>query len=149
MSNVLVVGSSRGLGHELAKQYASQGATVYGTSRSEGSKDDSTSIHWISGIDIAQETAGQKLAAALKANKLDTVIITAGYFGKESFDEPGFDDQIRMYTTSAIGPVFIIHHIYKAGLLPKGAKIILVSSESGSITLRHESVRSTVQCHVS
>ncbi|KAK0263078.1 hypothetical protein LTS09_003055 [Friedmanniomyces endolithicus] len=51
-----------------------------------------------------------------------------------------------MYKTSAIAPVFIVHHLHKAGLLKTGSgssdggsKIILVSSESGSITLRHES----------
>lgn len=43
------------------------------------------------------------------------------------------------YTTSAIGPVFVIHHLVKGGLLAGGSKIILVSSESGSIKLRHES----------
>lgn len=44
-----------------------------------------------------------------------------------------------MYTTSSIAPVFLIHHLVKAELLSKGSKIVLVSSESGSITLRHES----------
>ncbi|KAL8696433.1 MAG: hypothetical protein Q9224_002797 [Gallowayella concinna] len=44
-----------------------------------------------------------------------------------------------MYTTSSIAPVFLVHHLVKAGLLVRGSKIILVSSESGSITLRHES----------
>lgn len=43
-----------------------------------------------------------------------------------------------MYTTSAIGPVFVVHSLVKAGLLEQGSKVILVSSESGSITLRHE-----------
>ena len=43
------------------------------------------------------------------------------------------------YTTSAIGPVFVIHHLVKGDLLAAGSKIILVSSESGSIKLRHES----------
>jgi NAD(P)-dependent dehydrogenase (short-subunit alcohol dehydrogenase family) len=45
---------------------------------------------------------------------------------------------VRMYTTSSIAPVFIVHHLVKAGLIAQGAKLILVSSESGSITLRHE-----------
>ena len=44
-----------------------------------------------------------------------------------------------MYTTSSIGPVFVVHELVKSGIISKGAKIILVSSESGSITLRHES----------
>lgn len=44
-----------------------------------------------------------------------------------------------MYTTSSIAPVFVVHRLYHAGLLGKGSKVLLVSSESGSITLRHES----------
>lgn len=44
-----------------------------------------------------------------------------------------------MYTTSSIAPVFVIHRLYHAGLLTNGSKVLLVSSESGSITLRHES----------
>ena len=43
-----------------------------------------------------------------------------------------------MYTTSSIAPVFIVHRLVRAGLLQHGAKIVLVSSESGSISLRHE-----------
>lgn len=44
-----------------------------------------------------------------------------------------------MYTTSSIAPVFVVHALYHAGLLSKGSKVVFVSSESGSITLRHES----------
>lgn len=44
-----------------------------------------------------------------------------------------------MYTTSSIAPVFLVHALFHAGLLSKGSKVVLVSSESGSITLRHES----------
>ncbi|KAL2356191.1 hypothetical protein BJ546DRAFT_1059598 [Cryomyces antarcticus] len=69
----------------------------------------------------------------------DAVIITAGYFAKESLDEPNFDSEVLMYKNSSIEPVFIVHHLQKANLLKEGSKIILVSSESGSITLRHES----------
>lgn len=138
MPSVLIVGATRGLGHEIAQQYASRGDTVYGTARSEAPKD-ADSIKWVSKIDVAQESAGSTLARALNGQKLDTVIITAGYFATESFDEPDFEKEILMYKTSAIGPVFIVHHLVKAGLLSKGSKIIIVSSESGSITLRHES----------
>lgn len=43
-----------------------------------------------------------------------------------------------MYTTSSIAPVFIVHRLLHAGLLKAKSKIVFVSSESGSITLRHE-----------
>ena len=141
MSSILVVGASRGLGNELMKEFAKKPeTTVVATSRSEKSENSSGNIKWISGIDVASESGGSKLAADSKSSgPFDVVIITAGYFGTESFDEPDWDGEIQMYTTSAIGPVFLVHHLVKAGLVAKGAKIILVSSESGSITLRHES----------
>ena len=66
-------------------------------------------------------------------------IITAGYFGTENIEEgPKWDEEVRMYTTSSIAPVFVVHRLLRAGLLKEGTKIVLVSSESGSIALRHE-----------
>ncbi|KAI9837666.1 MAG: hypothetical protein M1837_002926, partial [Sclerophora amabilis] len=142
MPNVLIVGATRGLGASLTDQYVSQkSGTVFATSRADKAPqapaDDH--LHWIPQIDIGSEDAGSRLASALKTNTLDLVIITAGFFGTESFDKPNFQDEVKMYSTSAIGPVFLVHHLVKAGRLQRGSKIILVSSESGSITLRHPS----------
>ena len=44
-----------------------------------------------------------------------------------------------MYKTSAIGPVFLVSSLVKGGALAANSKIILVSSEAGSIALRTES----------
>ncbi|KAI4284130.1 MAG: hypothetical protein L6R35_004975 [Caloplaca aegaea] len=140
MPNVLVIGASRGLGAALVEQY-SNGSTVFATSRSQA-PESKGSIIYIGGIDVATENAGPALVSSLKHHStsiLDIVIITAGYFGTESFDEPSWEKELKMYTISSVAPVFLIHHIVKAGLMGKGSKIILVSSESGSITLRHQS----------
>ncbi|WPG97411.1 Hypothetical protein R9X50_00018600 [Acrodontium crateriforme] len=145
MPNVLIVGATRGLGYELAKRYAQREDSVYGTARTSQPANAHHDIRWITGIDVAEEEAGGKIARGLQGHKLDLVIITAGYFGKESFDEPDFTAEVKMYQTSAIAPVFVVHALHKAGLLKSaaegktGTKIILVSSESGSIGLRHES----------
>lgn len=140
MPGVLVVGASRGLGAELAKKYAANSEnTVLATSRSEKTED-FENVKWIPNIDVSAKDAGIKLAEGCKSHgPLDIVIITAGYFATETFDEPNWDDEVKMYTISAIGPVFLVHHLVKAGVLAKGAKIVFVSSESGSIKLRHES----------
>ncbi|KAI4121282.1 MAG: hypothetical protein LQ338_006448 [Usnochroma carphineum] len=140
MPDVLVVGASRGLGAALVEQYASAGSNVFATSRSHA-PETKRSINYIGGIDVATENAGPDLVSSLNksVSNLDIVIITAGYFGTESFDEPSWEKELKMYTTSSIAPVFLVHHLVKAGLLNNGSKIILVSSESGSITLRHES----------
>ena len=110
------------------------------TSRSESAQESAKNVLWVSGIDIAKEEAGKNLASACKSKSpIDIVVMTAGFFSTETLDEPKWEDEIKTYTTSAIGPVFLVHHLVKANLIAKGAKIILVSSESGSITLRHES----------
>jgi len=140
MPTVLIVGATRGLGQQLALQYSQRPDTiVYGTSRKHATEHADDTMKWIPGIDLAEEQAGQTLAKSLHGTKIDVTIISAGYFGKESFDEPSWEDEITMYKISAIGPVFIVHHLFKAGLLPPGSKVMLMTSESGSITLRHES----------
>jgi NAD(P)-dependent dehydrogenase (short-subunit alcohol dehydrogenase family) len=44
-----------------------------------------------------------------------------------------------MYTTSSVAPVFVVHRLARAGLLGAGSAVVLVSSEAGSVALRHES----------
>ncbi|KAN0106032.1 oxidoreductase-like protein [Hyaloscypha variabilis] len=146
MPNVLIVGATRGLGASLANQYASHpSTTVYGTTRSAEppTKAHSKEIKWVKGIDLNVNGVGKKLVDELGTigvhGGLDIVIITAGYFATEDFDSgPKWEEELRMYTTSAIAPPFLIHALSTASLLPSGSKVVLVSSESGSITLRHE-----------
>ncbi|KAF2767878.1 oxidoreductase [Teratosphaeria nubilosa] len=152
MPNVLIVGATRGLGYELTQQYIRNGYTVFGTARSEPKKPD-PKVHWITGVDVAEKSAGQKIVSGLKGQHQDIVIITAGYFPKESLEEPNWDAEVLTYKTSAIAPVFLTHHLHKAGLLKKatdgktGSKIIIVSSESGSISLRHETEGGGLYAH--
>ncbi|KXJ93886.1 oxidoreductase [Microdochium bolleyi] len=150
--SVLVIGATRGLGAALVKQYASQSsAKVYATTRADAGPDEfPASVVWLTGVDLMNSSVGDSLVDKLKAKTkapLDVVIINAGRFMLEDFSAekgPSWDDQVTMYTTSAIAPTIIVHRLTHAGLLQKGAngtagaKIILVSSEAGSITLRHE-----------
>ena len=141
MPNILIIGATRGLGHALVKSYASNPDNyVIGTSRDSDVPSASHNINYVPGIDVSEEAAGTRLVSAIKptGETLDVVIVAAGYFGLESFGELSWQKEVTMYTTSAIGPVFIVQKLVKADLLGKGAKVVLVSSESGSITLRHE-----------
>ncbi|CAF9931627.1 MAG: hypothetical protein HETSPECPRED_008148 [Heterodermia speciosa] len=140
--NILIVGASRGLGASLTKFYAQDKDNhIFATSRTSSTAESPEHITYVEGIDIASEDAGPSIVKRIKPSgkTLDVVIITAGYFATETFDKPDFDAEVQMYKISSIGPVFIVHHLVKAGLMAKDGKIVLVSSESGSITLRHES----------
>lgn len=138
--NVLIIGATRGLGSSLAHGYVRSGKRVFATARFAAPMKTEPRIHWIPDIDITREDAGRRIALQYPgSSSIDVLIIVAGYFALETLDKPDFDKEVQMYKTSAIGPVFIVSYLVKSGLLEKGAKIILVSSESGSITLRHES----------
>ncbi|GAM40494.1 short chain dehydrogenase/reductase [Talaromyces pinophilus] len=145
MSNILLIGATRGLGAALASHYASlpSTSTIYATTRSYTAPDKPShaKIRWLLNIDISEPDVGDTLTAQIipDGKTLDTVIVNAGYFGSESFDEPDWQKEVRMYTTSAIGPVFAIQALVKRNLVKAGGKFILISSEAGSITLRHES----------
>ncbi|OJD35674.1 short chain dehydrogenase reductase family superfamily [Diplodia corticola] len=142
---VLVVGASRGLGASLLKQYTEgpSSTIVFGTAR-QGSPPTSgpQDVTWLPNIDVSGPEAGTSIVDGYKSHSnspIDILIITAGYFGKESFDAPSYDAQVSMYKISAIAPTLIVSALTAANLLRTGSKVILVSSESGSITLRHES----------
>jgi NAD(P)-dependent dehydrogenase (short-subunit alcohol dehydrogenase family) len=101
-------------------------------------------ITYIPNIDIATPEASSQLLTALHTHSvkhIDIVIITAGYFATESLEEPSFEAQEKMYRTCAIGPTILVTALANDSktLLDSSSKVILVSSESGSITLRHES----------
>lgn len=99
MPNVLIVGATRGLGASLVQKYAAENSgTVFATSRSENAPFDHKNVQVIPGIDLSVESAGAKLASYLKDAKikLDVVIVSAGYFGTETFDEPKWDEEVKM-----------------------------------------------------
>ena len=140
MPNVLVIGATRGLGASFVKQYSGRGDYVFGTARGDKAPESEKNVEYIKGIDVSEESGGDTLAKALKPSgkQLDLVIMNAGYLATESFDEPSFENEVKMYKICAIGPLFIVRALVKAGLMKKGSKLIFLSSESGSITLRNE-----------
>ncbi|KAI1417302.1 oxidoreductase [Hypoxylon sp. FL1857] len=144
MTSTLIIGATRGLGASLVKQYASDpSTTVYATARSSSTPSGfPNGVKWLSNIDLTKSDVGDRLASQLKGEKpLDVVIINAGRFTTEDFSAekgPNWDEEVTMYTISSVAPVIIVHRLAHAGLLKSGSKIVLVSSEAGSITLRHE-----------
>ncbi|KUJ14481.1 oxidoreductase-like protein [Mollisia scopiformis] len=152
MPNILIIGATRGLGRSLANLYAAKAdTTVFGTHRSATPPAGlHESIVWVPSIDLSEEGVGRKLVNQLgmlgggggmvEGGKrvFDVVIITAGYFATEDWTNgPKWEEEVRMYTTSSIAPPFIVHSLFRSKHITRGSKIILVSSESGSITLRH------------
>ncbi|KAG5979090.1 hypothetical protein E4U55_005573 [Claviceps digitariae] len=150
MPSFLIVGATRGLGASLVRRYTSEEMdpagrnVVYGTTRSSSPPDGFPDrVKWLTGVDLMEESVGDDIVSGMGGNvtALDAVIITAGYFATEDFRSdsgPRWSEQLRMYTINSVAPVFIVHRLANAGFLRWCSKVILVSSEAGSIGLRHD-----------
>ncbi|KAF2466274.1 NAD(P)-binding protein [Lindgomyces ingoldianus] len=144
MPVILLVGATRGLGASLAKAYASVPDNyVLATARNTTTPANTKNVIYIPSIDISSPEARTNLLNFLHSRSIshiDMVIITAGYFATESLESPSFSAQEKMYRTCAIGPTILVTALANDSktLLDASSKVILVSSESGSITLRHE-----------
>ncbi|KAK3365188.1 oxidoreductase [Lasiosphaeria ovina] len=153
VGSVLIIGGTRGLGLALTRRYASGGAKkIVATGRTlpaENAHPDK--VKWLTldlnkkrdiGVELVQQLEG------LGQKTFDVVIISAGIFQLEDFsakvskapneisNAPNEDREALMYKVCAISPVMIVHGLFHAGMLPAGAKVVLVSSESGSVALR-------------
>ncbi|KAL5331982.1 hypothetical protein ACEPPN_001525 [Leptodophora sp. 'Broadleaf-Isolate-01'] len=150
MPNILIIGATRGLGASLTNAYASRAdTTVFATTRQDSAPTSgfNEKVVWVRGIDVADSGVGSRLVEELgvvmpelegRRRGFDVVIITAGYFATEDFTNgPSWEVEVKTYTTSSISPPFIIHSLHTSSLLPPTSKILLISSEAGSITLRH------------
>jgi NAD(P)-dependent dehydrogenase (short-subunit alcohol dehydrogenase family) len=136
----VVIGATRGLGKALCEYYLTKGTTVYGTTRKPTTEGLTTSgIKWIPNVDIGSPSAGKAVVSGYTSSStpIKTLIVSAGYFATESLEKLNWEAEETMYRTSSIGPAFLVSTLSEAKLLAEGSRVIMISSESGSITLRH------------
>jgi short-subunit dehydrogenase len=124
-----------GLGLELAKELSYQGALVIATTRED---EDVPNIETIGDIDVQDDKCGDKIVRGLKGRKVDILINNAGYFTEkeERLDALDFSEEKKMIDVCAIGPLRVTSALFKAGLLAKHAKVIMITSQAGSISWR-------------
>jgi NAD(P)-dependent dehydrogenase (short-subunit alcohol dehydrogenase family) len=131
----LIVGASRGIGYELARQYAADGHTVIGTFRASADGERLVALG-ARGIraDVLAEGWAPALAGALAGQALDLVIINAGIAGPRSTttvapDLASFDAVMR---TNVLPSMQLIPELADT-LAASGGKLVVVSSRMGSI----------------
>ncbi|KAM0751129.1 oxidoreductase [Meredithblackwellia eburnea MCA 4105] len=137
----LVIGGNRGLGNALVKSLEARGLKVYATIRgSKVPRDGSfpASVSVITGVDLLKEGAGSdEIERGLEeADKLDLVIISAGVLKSDTLETLSWKDHVEMYTAVSIAPAFIAARLSKIKAFAPGAKLLLITTEGGSIALR-------------
>ncbi|KAJ1423169.1 hypothetical protein B484DRAFT_331865 [Ochromonadaceae sp. CCMP2298] len=132
---VLITGGNRGIGLAIAHEILAQGAEVIITSRALASVEGATVID---GIELTDNACGEKLVKGLGGKKIDILINNAGYFYEpvEKLDSLNFEEELKMIDICAVGVLRVSAAVHNAGLLAEGSKVVIISSQGGSISWR-------------
>ncbi len=143
MKRVLITGANRGVGLELALQYAERGDRVFAGCRSPekaAALEEISAKHpgqvTILPLEVTDEESIAQCAAsvAVEVNGLDILFNNAAiHMGDEALSEVKADVLLKTIHVNAVGAVLVVKNFLS--LLKKGndPKLVNVSSEAGSI----------------
>jgi NAD(P)-dependent dehydrogenase (short-subunit alcohol dehydrogenase family) len=137
MPTALVLGASRGLGLEFARQYLGDGWTVYATHRTEADRvrlrdlgAQTLKLDVLDGDDLAG------LAWQLDGERLDVALVNAGVYGPRNSNlqqPPATEDFDLVMRTNVLGPMRLLPRL--APLLgPARGTLAFMTSRMGSIS---------------
>jgi NAD(P)-dependent dehydrogenase (short-subunit alcohol dehydrogenase family) len=137
MATILITGAGRGLGFELARQYAADGWQVIGTVRDDAAKKRleklGAEVHT---LDVSDYGKAGELAKRLKMRPLDILFCNAGIIGKRgmaigSFDYPQWEEVLRV---NLLGAAAVAEALVDNVAASERKTIAMMSSRLGSIT---------------
>jgi NAD(P)-dependent dehydrogenase (short-subunit alcohol dehydrogenase family) len=131
MKNIIITGTSRGIGFELALQFANAGHQVLAISRKTPQElIEHPNITCLS-VDLAQETELFKIDNFLSATwkKVDAVIHNAGALLLKPFENTSLQDFENIYKVNVFG----VANLTQIALpyLQKGSHVVTISSMGG------------------
>ena len=141
MNTVLLIGASRGIGHELARQYIADGWRVIATARSD---DGIASLKALGvqtlRLDVAKPASNSGLSWQLDGEKIDLAIYVAGVGDRETTASPPTREKFDLLMhTNAMGPMMVLPQIAPMLMESKGV-FAAISSHFGSLTLTQTSM---------
>jgi len=133
MSTILITGAGRGLGYELARQYAAEGWRVIGTVRNAQAKLPASVERQIADVTDRRQVA--ILGKALRGVPLDVLFCNAGISGKRgmalsSFDYDSWEEVLRV---NLLGAAAVTEALLPNILAGERKVIAMMSSRLGSI----------------
>jgi NAD(P)-dependent dehydrogenase (short-subunit alcohol dehydrogenase family) len=122
MPTALITGAGRGLGKELARQYAADGWEVIGTTRAE--------------LEMTNRRQIREFSSRLKDKPIDLLFCNAGITGKRgmkpgSFDFDSWEDVLRV---NLLGPAALADALLDNVAASERRIIAMMSSRLGSIS---------------
>jgi len=137
MQRVLVIGASRGIGHEFVRQYLGDSSQVTATARQ------ARDVQTLQGmgasafaLDVADAVSASTLGWRLDGLKFDVIIVNAGVYGPQTqaLEVPSQVDFDQVMHTNVLGAMRVMAQI--ADALAPAARVAVVSSQMASIATR-------------
>jgi NAD(P)-dependent dehydrogenase (short-subunit alcohol dehydrogenase family) len=131
MKNIIITGTSRGIGYELALHFAKAGHNVLAISRKTPQEFiENQNISCLS-VDLSDETEVEKVDNFLSQtwNKIDIIIHNAGSLLLKPFSETSVEDFANVYKVNVFG----VANLTRVCLpyLQKGSHVVTISSMGG------------------
>lgn len=138
MTNILIVGASRGLGAAFSAGVPAAGDKVWLVSRSRPdlNQTDGVDRAWIE-ADLTNTDASAKMEQALAGARLDVLIYNAGIWESRAFqsdydfEQVSADETRNIISVNLTAAIHCIQHVLPNLRLSPNAKIILIGSTSG------------------
>jgi NAD(P)-dependent dehydrogenase (short-subunit alcohol dehydrogenase family) len=144
MPSALIIGASRGIGHELARQYLRDGWRVIATARKPDDVDALAAMGAEAhGLDVNNVEAVAGLGWKLDGEQLDVAILNAGVFGPRHDGFPMQTDFDLVMHTNVLAAMRLLPIIaplvasVRGNRGEKGGKLAVLSSRMGSLSERN------------
>ncbi len=135
--NALIIGASRGIGFELARQYLTDGARVTATVRNDEARLRLQGIGaQVLMLDVADASGAAGLSGSITGTAFDVIVFNAGVYGPRTsgLEPPGEADFDRVMHTNVLGAMRVLPQLVDA--LAPDARLAVISSRMGSIGAR-------------
>jgi NAD(P)-dependent dehydrogenase (short-subunit alcohol dehydrogenase family) len=134
MPTVLITGAGRGLGLELARQYAADGWRVIGTVRDDAPALNDTGAEAMK-VDVTNAPQVKLLAAKLEGVPIDLLFCNAGIVGKRGMALGSFDyaEWEKVLRVNLLGAAAVIEALIENVHASERKVVAVMSSRLGSI----------------
>jgi NAD(P)-dependent dehydrogenase (short-subunit alcohol dehydrogenase family) len=143
MANVLITGANRGIGLELARQYAENGDRVFAFTRSPGKAGELNDLAKSSGgrmsvlaMDVGYPQSIATAARDLGDEPIDILINNAGILGgqNQTLENIDFQNWIEAFNVMTIGPFRVVQAFLRNLEAAKEPRIMTVTSQLAAST---------------